>query len=529
MSQLRTIASTIVLCLIGISGCGGDGNTSANSVAATPGISVFAGKVGGYGNLNGSVKTARFDYATDVAVDSAGNLFVAEFSAVRKISSDGVVTTFVGKSDESGSIDGTGSSARFLGPLSLAIDGTDTLYVAESGNGTLRKITPSGTVTTFVKKANGLENPIAIALDQSGFVYVSDRNAILKISPAGVINSLAGANDGTVGSADGVGNAARFQFPQGIAVDNAGTVFVADSGNGTIRKITSDGVVTTLAGLAGAANDVVDGLGSAARFTATNGIEVDRNGTIFVTDLFAKTVRKITSAGLVSTFAGVTSRWTNGASIDGIGLDAGFIFPTGMTIDGRGNLFVIDATSTVRKVTQTTKVTTIAGSAPNPGYADGPGPAAMFNSPRNLAIDLSGNLYVADYFNNLIRKISPAGIVSTLAGNPSAIQGGSVDGLAAVSMFNAPQGVAVDQSGYVYVADTGNNSIRRISPAGIVATLAILTTTDSSTYTQYMNGPVGIAVNKTGDIFTANSVTGRFHRIRLFANGVVDDQSYLPY
>ena len=327
--------------------------------------------------------------------------------------------TLAGTAGSSGSADGTGSAARFDYPYSLAADTAGNIFVADTYNLTIRKITSAGVVTT-----------------------------------------LAGSV-GNVGSADGTGSAARFRYPEGIAVDTAGNLFVADTFNSTIRKVTSAGVVTTLAGTAGSTGST-DGTGSAARFKRPLDITVDTAGNVFVVDTENHTIRKITSAGVVTTIAGTAG---SSGSADGTGSAARFNFPSGISSDTAGNIFVADqVNNTIRKVTSAGVVTTIAGSAGLSGSTDGTGSAARFKFPWDIAVDTAGDLFVSDQGNNTIRKVTSAGVVTTLAG--SAGNSGSADGVSSLARFDSPSGIAVDTAGNIYVADRANHTIR--SSTGIV-------------------------------------------------------------
>ena len=206
---------------------------------------------------------------------------------------------------------------------------------------------------------------------------------------------------GSAGSTDGTGSAARFNTPYGVAVDTAGNVFVADTYNHIIRKITSSGVVTTLAGLAGNSGST-DGTGSAARFLFPQGVSVDSAGNVFVGDTNNYTVRKITSSGVVTTLAGLAG---NAGSTDGTGSAARFDRPFGVAADTEGNVFVGDIFNyTIRKITSAGVVTTLAGLAGNFGSTNGTGSAARFNRPYGVAVDTAGNVFVADTNNDTIRS-----------------------------------------------------------------------------------------------------------------------------
>ncbi|MCE9659205.1 MAG: hypothetical protein K8R60_11650 [Burkholderiales bacterium] len=310
-------------------------------------------------------------------------------------------------------------------------------------------------------------SPLGVAVDAAGNFYVADtsNHTIRKITPAGVVTTLAGLA-GSPGSADGTGSAARFNVPRGVAVDGAGNVYVADTSNVTIRKITPAGVVSTLAGLAGTGGSA-DGTGSAARFGQPFGVAVDGSGNVYVADTVNSTIRMITPAGVVSTLAGLAG---SAGSVDGTGSAARFASPHGVAADAAGNVYVVEVSHTVRRITPAGVVSTLAGLANAVGSADGSGSAARFADPRGVAVDAADNVYVADTANHTIRRITPAGAVSTLAG--LAGSPGNIDGTGNAARFNQPRGVGVDAAGNVYVADTSNSAIRKVTPAGVVTTVA---------------------------------------------------------
>ena len=286
------------------------------------------------------------------------------------------------------------------------------------------------------------------------------------ITPTGVLSLLAG-NDVGAGNTDGTGTMAKFNAPSGVATDNAGNIYVADTYNSTIRKITPLGVVTTLAGTAGATGSA-DGTGAGARFYNPSGVATDIVGNVYVADTYNSTIRKITSAGVVITLAGAAG--VRG-SADSIGAAANFSWPGGVATDSStGNIYVADTYNhTIRKIALGGIVTTLAGTAGVRGSADGTGGAASFFLPQSVAIDNAGNIYVADSGNKTIRLITPSGVVTTLAGTAGVT--GSTDGSGAAASFNSPQGIALDSAGNVYVADNWNSTIRKITPAGVVTTV----------------------------------------------------------
>jgi sugar lactone lactonase YvrE len=262
---------------------------------------------------------------------------------------------------------------------------------------------------------------------------------------------------------------ATFNTPRGVAVDITGNVYVADTDNNTIRKITPAGVVSTLAGTAGVPPGSLDGSGAAAQFYSPTGVAVDTQGNVYVADSGNNTIRMITPSGGVTTLAGTAGQV---GSLDGTGPAAQFNSPSGVAVDTQGNVYVTDSSNnTIRKIAPGGVVTTLAGTALVVGSLDGAGAAASFQFPNGIAVDTSGTVYVADTNNNTIRVITPAGVVSTLAGT-AGVGRGSVDGTGADARFGGPLSLALDSlHGYVYVADTGNFTVRRISPAGVVTTV----------------------------------------------------------
>jgi sugar lactone lactonase YvrE len=327
-----------------------------------------------------------------------------------------IVTTLAGVAGVTGSADGQGPAASFNLPSGIDCDNGVDMFVSDTRNQTIRKITPGGLVTT-----------------------------------------LAGLT-GVAGSADGTGNAARFSFPGGLWADKSGVVFVADSGNNTIRQITAGGVVTTLAGLAGNVG-FADGTGAAARFHAPNDIVGDNQGNLYVADTLNSTIRKVTYAGVVTTLAGLA---TFTGSTDGLGNVARFKQPYGIGIEASGNICVGDTENyTVRRVTPAGLVTTVAGTPLNYGSADGVGAAASFSETTGVEGDALGNIWVADQDNCTVRKITPAGVVTTVAGAVGIV--GSADGPGLAARFNTLSALAFDSAGNMYIADQGNNTIRKLT------------------------------------------------------------------
>jgi len=316
-----------------------------------------------------------------------------------------MVGTFAGST--AGYLDGDLSVATFDKPTGLAIDNDGNIYVTEYGNHTIRKITPAGIVSTLVGGFNGfadgtgtnarLFRPSDIIMGVDGYLYVADKynNRIRKVSLSGEVTTLAGS---TSGFADGMGTNAKFDKPSGLTTDTAGNIYVADMDNERIRRITPAGVVTTLAG---GTEGYDDGIGAEAQFRGPTGIVLINNNILMVTDEFGRTIRRVTLNGVVSVFAG---NGVSGSS-DGNGTSSTFGVPNGIALDNEGNLLVSDRSEdNIRQISTSAEVTTIAGTR-TAGNNDGIATEATFYEPAGMVVDVDGTIYVADYGNNRIRVL----------------------------------------------------------------------------------------------------------------------------
>jgi sugar lactone lactonase YvrE len=565
----RKLLSVLAIACVALAACDSDSSSSSPSGK----LSLLAGNAGGPANADGTGPTARFSQPADLATDSAGNVYVADYGnqAIRKITPAGVVTTLVtgstgaevsgffpvsvagdsegnvyaiylpespvglhtfkffstaddirkitpagmvttlaGTAGVSGAADGTGAAASFNDPTAVATDSAGKVYVNDTYNGSIREITPEGVVTTL---AGNLGLPFGITVDIAGNVYVlsgsaganfpynSPDDTVLKVTPTGVVTTLAGTL-GMPGSSDGLGGFARFDNPLGLATDSAGNIYVADTGNGTIRKITTAGLVTTLAGTSGVPGSS-DGVGASASFNMPEGVATDSAGNIFVADTGNSTIRKVTPTGAVTTLAGAA------VGSDGTGAAAAFnLLPgeyfAGITTDATCNVYVADTgDDTIRKITPAGVVTTLAGMVGVTGSADGMGAAATFAGPEGVATDSAGNVYVMDSGNEAVRKISPAGVVTTLAGTKG--------------YFFQAAGIAVDSAGNIYVADTSTATIGKIATTGLVTTLAGTAgsagSADGTGPAARFGRPYGIAVDSAGNVYVADAAYSNIRKI----------------
>jgi sugar lactone lactonase YvrE len=510
------------------------GDASIQKVSPAGVVTTVEGTMGQFVSV-GPNGLPRFTGPAAVALDGAERLVYADVtgdhinmfsrgwrtelvgSVIRRIEANGAITVVTGASDAVGHVDGVGSAARFRFIASLAADGAGNLFAADRESQVVRKITPAGVVTTLAGQADvrggndgtgsaaQFNSPEGLAVDANGNVFVSDRlnNAIRKVTPAGVVTTLAGSKELVMGApnlhVDGAGSAARFEVPSGVAVDSSGTLFVADGGaGGSIRKVSPSGAVTTLALSYAPGGAAI----STWQISSPIGVAIDAADNLYVSDSWM--VRRITPAGVVSTLAGVLA----GGGPEGAGDTVSLGVPSGVAVDRDGNVYVADGSVSIRRITPGGYVTVLAGEpggGGSHGSADGVGRGARFNFPRGVAVDAVGRVYVADRGNYTIRRITPTGVVTTVAGVAGAR--GATDGVGAAARFLSPVGVAIDTDGNLLVAD--GTIIRRMTPEGAVTTIAGLAemrgSADGTGSAVRFGEANAIAVDSRGRLFVTDS------------------------
>jgi DNA-binding beta-propeller fold protein YncE len=552
LRRIKNLGAALLLSLL--FGCGGGGGGGGGG----PNFALLAGNMGGSGHEDGSGAAVQLARPRGLTMGSDNNLYLTggERSdyAVRTITLAGVASTIAGapRSQQTGaktghSVDGAAAAAQFSPQFGVVRDGAGNLYTAGTKSHTIRRITPAGVVSTLAGtagtagNANGtgtaatFNQPHGLAIDSSGTnLYVADKtnNTIRRIVIAtGVVTTLAGS--GAAGNADGTGLTATFNQPHGLVIDSSGTnLYVATRNGNNIRRIViATGVVTTLAGSTAGTAGNADGIGTAATFSTPTGITIDSSGTnLYVAAQGGNNIRRIVIAtGVVTTLAGSTTGVAGNAN--GTGTAATFNHPGGLAIDSSGtNLYVADGRNnhSIRQIVIATGVvTTFTGSPRVRGRADGTGSAATFNHTKGVVHDSAGNVYVADGFNNTIRKVTPAGVVTTLAGSPTGAAG-NADGTGPAATFSLPMGLAIDSSGTnLYVAALSGNNIRKIVIAtGAVTTLAGSTAgtagnADGTGTAATFSGPKGLAIDSNGTNLYVAARNGNNIRRIVIATGAV--------
>jgi sugar lactone lactonase YvrE len=414
-----------------------------------------------------------------VALDSAGNVYMAvpDRHKVYKMTPGGILTTFAGTGQPGPAGDGgPATSAQLNSPRGVAVDGNGDVYIADASNGRIRKVSSSsGIITTIVggpTTAFPSFFPQGVAVDSPGNVYVADtyHNMIRKIAFNGAVTTVAGNGANGFSGDGGAATSAKLSYPQSVAVDAGGNLYIVDGNNNRIRKVSaSDGTISTFAGTGGCCSSGDGGPATSAQLSYPQAVATDGSGNVYIAD--AQRIRKVDAGGTITTVAGT---YYGFAGDGGAATSAQLRNPTGIAVSASGDLYIADGgNNRIRKVTASDgHIQTIVGGG-SPGFAgdNGAATSAQFAFPQGVAVDLASNVYIADQSNHRIRKVAPDGTVSTVAGTGTA--GFSGDGGPATSAFlSYPNAVAVDASGNLFISDASNYRIRKVTPGGTITTVA---------------------------------------------------------
>ncbi len=508
-------------------------------VSQTGSLTVVAGNsTAGYSGDGGPGPGAQLNAPTAIAIDSGGNVYIADSSnnRVRRVSSSGIIATVAGNGTPGYSGDnGPATQAQLSGLQGIAVDSNGNLYISDRVGSRIRRISPLGIITTIAGTGtngysgdNGpagsaqLYNPYGIAVDGSGNLYIADSNnfRIRMISTSGTITTVAGS--GAVGFA-GDGGPATKALVDGVfsvASDAAGNLYFTDTFNSRVRLVSTVGIIATVAGSGLMGNGGDGRLATAAQLNQPFGVAVDGSGNLYIADRNNNKIRKV-SGGIIATLAGNGSLSYSGDG--GAAITAQFNQPCGVAVDASGNIYIADTNnSAVRVVSNGVQVATIAGNE-IAGFSGDGGQAigAQLNGPFGLAVDAAGNLYIADTGNSRVRKVTPGGIITTVAGGGSANPDDG--GLATSAQLSVPRGIAVDPSGNLFIADTGSSRILEVSTTGIISTVAGNGTTGYSgdggpATSAQLNQPYGVRVDALDSIYIADTLN---HAIRRVSGGSI--------
>ncbi len=520
-------------------------NHTIRKVDPATGLSTVVAGVGtsGFSGDGGSALNARLNSPKGVAIDGAGNLYIADTSnhRIRKIDAlTGNISTIAGNGTGTfGGDNAAATAARVNSPQGVAVDGSGNVYIADTSNNRVRRIDAgTGNISTVAGNGTGgyladnvaatgtrINAPRGVVVDGLGNLYIADtsNNRIRKVNTGGTITTFAGTGTASFSGDNGAATSATIRAPQALTLDSAGNLYIADTTNHRVRKVSTGGIITTLSGTGSAGYGGDGGAATSGQLSSPAGIAVNGSGEVFVGDTGNLRVRRI-SGGNISTFAG-----TGSATYGGDGgpiTNAQFTNPQDIVFDNAGNAYISDSgTHRIRKVTPGGTITTIAGTGVAGFSGDnGPATSAQINTPLGIARDAAGNLYFADGNNNRIRKVTPGGTITTFAGDGTGSFGGD-NGPATSAQIFGPFNIKFDSLGNAYIADTGNNRIRKVTPGGTITTYAGTGTANFSgdggaATAATFNTPIGLAFDGSDNLYVTDYSNGSIRKITQ-ATGII--------
>lgn len=484
-----------------------------NNTLPEPGyINTFAGGYIGDGNL---ATQAALNQPQDVFADTNGNLYIAdaEFNRIRKIDTSGIITTIAGGSASNTppyGDNGPATEAYLREPSAVFVTPSGDLYIADQGHSRIRKIDTAGIITTVAGGGTNpdttlatevrLSGPTDIVVDETGTLYIADRgnHRIRKVDTAGIITTLAGTGERGFSGDGGPATQAQLSNPSGIHLDRAGNLYIADEQNRRVRKVDTAGIITTVAGN-GSFASFNDGTPATETGIAVKSVYIDANGLLYISDNFAR-VRKVDANGNIATFAGGGSN-----TVSGLATNAELKSPVGLWGDNTGNLYIAERDANlIRKVDQNNTISIVAGGYTGDGQFR---TQATLVQPKGLAFDHSGNLYIADYDHNRVRKIDmTTGLIETVIGTGA---GGTIrNNISALeATFSLPVGITFDQQGNLYATTQAWSSVHKMDASGILSTFAGSgneTNDGISATTARLAGPNDLAFDNEGNLYIAN-------------------------
>ncbi len=508
-------------------------NNRVRKIALSTGIiTTVAGDGGSGSGGDGSQATsADMKQPSDVAFDAAGNLYIAdtENHRIRKVATNGIISKYAGDGSRGFSGDGGNSlKAKMDSPTGIAIDANGVMYIADSDNNRVRKVA-SNIMTTYAGNGGGTFagdggaaiaaglSPEQVTIGAGGSILIADtwNHRIRKVNSTGNISTVAGAprfsGDG------GPATQAALNWPVGVSISSSADIIITDYLNNRVRKVSSSGTITTLAGITTAGSGGDGGPATAAQLNLPADVSTKADGTIFIADSANNKVRKISPAGVISTYAGTGTAGNSGDN--GAATAARLNNPSGLDLAPSGDLYIADSKSNrIRKVNTSGLITRFAGEGGTGSSGDGGSAvSAKMNNPVDVAVAPDGSVYIADYGNHKIRKVSTGGIMTTVAGTGTAGYSGD-GGQGTSAQLSSPAGVAVDPVGNVYIADSGNNRVRKLDTTGVITTVA---GTGAPGYSgdggpavnASMMFPARVALDSEGNLYLADTLNDRIRRV----------------
>ena len=509
--------------------------TRVRKVDASGTITTVAGRLGppGFAGDGGPATEASLGILGGLAVDSAGNLFIADISnaRVRKVDTAGMITTVAGTGDRGFAGDGGPATEASLGAVGgLAVDDSGNIFIADLLHHRVRKVDATGMISTVAGTGRGgyngdniraaeasLLHPRSVAVDRSGDLYIADayNHRVRRVDSMGMITTVAGVGEWGFEGDGGPAVEADLRRPAAIAADAFDNLYIADGLNHRVRKVDSTGTITTVAGAGDWGFDGDGGPAVSARLSIPTGLAVDGYGNLFVASQEENRIRMVNASGVITTVAGTHEAGFGGDG--GLAARARLNGPFGLASDWRGNLYIADrANHRVRMVNPSGVITTVAGNGQFASGGDG-GPAteAQVGSPIDVEVDTFGNLYIAQSIN-VVRKVDPAGVITTVAGQPRRPGRSGDGGPATEALLSIPAALAVDMFGNLYIADVDNQVVRRVDPTGTIATVAGNGSSGSGgdggpAIEAQVSAPISVGTDARGNVYFADNAE---HKVR---------------